>query len=187
MTESGNPGRVRELDIDWARARSELRSRIQTRLGSGSESEIEDLTQQALVDVLRMVRKQGLRDLQAVIVIVARSTAVDEIRRRVRWRARFEELDPGPREAREPGDPGHDHDDDLELLWFLLLESLRSRHAPCHALAVSFAKRGNWRSVGEALGLSHAAVRQQWSRCLRAFREALRKDPGPFREWIGHD
>ena len=176
---SGNP------DIDWNALRATVRRTIQSQLGRADQALIEDLTQEALIGILRVLRREPARDLTSLARAVARNTAIDEIRRRQRERrglgALKEDSHAGGGSPLPVMDPLAESP---EFLWFLLVEYFRSHNAPCHALALLYAEKGDWKSVAAALDLSHDAVRQQWSRCTKAFRAALMKDPGPFKEWL---
>ena len=177
-----------ERDIDWGSASAQLRTRIRERLGRCDDATLQDLTQEALIHLVREVRHNGARSLTGLIVVIARSTAVNEIRRRKRRRARFADWEELVETVENLPEPERFEDfEEWELIWFLLLEYFRRRRAPCHALAVAFAEKGDWKAVAESVGQSHDAIRQQWSRCTRAFRDALRRDPGPFAEWLKDD
>ena len=184
MSELGTPDPKREHDIDWAGARARIMQVLKSRLGPADAS-LDDLTQQASIHLLRVVRRDGALSLDGLISVIAGATAADEIRRRqreregrLRWEVEIERL----AEAPGPGDdPGHP---DSELLWFLLVQFLRAHDPPGHALAVRYAELGGWRQVAESLGQGYDATRQQWSRSTRRFLDSLRRDPGPFKDWL---
>lgn len=182
MADSGPP--IREGEIDWDATRSRLRGKIIAQLGK-EDASVEDLTQQALIDILRLVRRDGARNLDGLVQVVARSTAIDEIRRRQRTRARHPSWESSLDLIEAMPNPGTDHwTDSAELLWFLLLEFFREHQAPCHDLARMYAELGTWDRAAESLGQSCDATRQQWSRCVKSFRRAIEKDPGPFKDWL---
>lgn len=184
MAGFGTPDPKRERDIDWSRTRVQIRDRIRAQLGPGDGS-LDDLTQQALIELLRVVRREGAHHLDGLIVVVARTTVIDDIRRRQRERARSVHWDVALEQIeRRPG-PGSDPPDHAaELLWFTLLEFLRVHDSPCYGLALAYAQLGDWKHVAESEQRSYDATRQQWSRCVRRFRDALKRDPGPFKEWL---
>jgi DNA-directed RNA polymerase specialized sigma24 family protein len=178
----------REREIDWNRARSLLRTRIRSQLGRCDETQLEDLAHEGLIILLRLARRDGVRNLEGLIVNVSRNVAINEIRRLKRRRLRLVDWDQSLEQILELPDSSPDvWDDSLRELWFLVLEFFRVKKAACHGLAMTYAELGDWKSAGERLGLEHDAVRQQWSRCARMFREELRRDPGRFREWMGDD
>ena len=186
MAESSVPRRERE--IDWDRARSQLRTRIRTQLGRCEETHLEDLTHEGLIVLLRVARRDGVRNLDGLVVTVARTVAINEIRRIKRRRAHLADWDQSLDQVLKlPSSSPHEWDESLQELWFLVLEFFRVRKAPCHSLAMAYAELGDWKASAERLGLEHDAARQQWSRCARMLRDELRRDPGPFRDWLGGD
>ena len=161
-------------EIDWIHVRARVRRRIAFRLGSCDAATLDDLTQEALVQLVRLSRSEPLRNPDAAATMVANRVVVDEIRRRRRRRQRLVDWEPvHTNAARAPVAS----DDDPELRWFVLLELLRTRHPAGHALAQAYAEHGDWQSVARALGRGHDAVRQQWARCVLRCREAVRRDP----------
>ena len=61
-----------EPEIDWNRARVMLRARISSLLGR-SDPVTEDLTQEALVDLLRVVRREGWRGSDGLLTVIAQT------------------------------------------------------------------------------------------------------------------
>jgi DNA-directed RNA polymerase specialized sigma24 family protein len=185
MADEGSDDPSGNQDIDWNALRATVRGTVQAQLGHAEREVIEDLTQEAMVGILRVLRREPARDLTALARVVARNTAIDEIRRRQRDRDRVAGLQ--TKLAADDGMDGASHDsgqDSPEFLWFLLVEYFRAQNSPCHRLALLYAEKGDWPSVAAALDLSHDVVRKQWSRGTQAFRAALSKDPGPFKEWL---
>src|SRR5262245_51943073 len=186
MAESSIPQRERE--IDWNRARSFLRTRIRAQLGRCEESQLEDLTHEGLIVLLRLARREGIRNVDGLIASVARTVAINEIRRLKRRRAHLADWDRSLDQILKlPTSNPDEWDDSLQELWFLVLEFFRVRKVQCHALAMAYAELGDWKATAARVGLEHDAARQQWSRCARMFRDELRRDPGPFRDWLGGD
>ena len=182
------PAPRREREIDWNRARSLLRARIRSQLGRCDETQLEDLAHEGLIILLRLARRDGVRNLDGLIVNVARNVAINEIRRLKRRRSRLADWDQSLEQILKlPDSSLHEWDDSLRELWFLVLEFFRMNKAACHTLAMTYAELGDWKAAAERLGLEHDAIRQQWSRCARLFRDELRRDPGRFRDWMGED
>lgn len=175
-----------DTEIDWTTARALMRERIAAQMGSCEPDELEDLTQEGLIQLHRLARRETPRNLGGVITVVARSVAIDEIRRRQRRRRRFAEWDSAREQAEQAPSPP-DQGGETELLWFLMLEFFRRHKAACLTLAQVYSEHGNWRNVAENVGRGYEAVRQQWARCTRVFREALRRNPGPFQDWMDED
>lgn len=178
MADSGTPDPKREHDIDWAWARARIRERLSHLLGR-EDPALDDLTHEAAISLLRAVRRNGTTSLEGLIAVIAKGTAADEIRRRKRERPRLSEwevelvsLEGGAHPDSPDGSP------DTDLLWFFLIEYLRTHDSHGHVLALAFADLGSWPRVAESLGQSPAATRQQWSRSVRRFKQSLRRDPG---------
>jgi DNA-directed RNA polymerase specialized sigma24 family protein len=163
-----------------------MRERIGAQLGTSDPALLDDLTQEGIIQLLRLARREATRNLGGVVTVVARSVAIDEIRRRQRQRVRFQDWENVRGEVERSQSPLTDAGDS-ETLWFLLLEFFRSRKAPCLQLARAYAEQGNWRDVALAVGRGYEAVRQQWARCTKTFRSELRRHPGPFQDWTDGD
>ena len=167
---------VSESEVDWESARAFLRRRLRDQLRGTDASTIEDLTQEALVRLLRALRREGARHLAGLMSEIARRTATDHIRSKVRWRHVRERLeqesgwDGSPQALHELGDP-------LANLRFVVLEFFRSGAAPCADLARLYFEEQTWQLVALRRGTSHAAIRKQWSRCLEQLRTAAARDP----------
>jgi len=161
--------------VDWAAARAFLRRRIGAALQSGDGATLDDLAQDALVRLLRAVRREGARNLPGLMAMIARRTATDHIRAKIRWKLfqqALSRLAPSPSGALpspEIGDPLHN-------LRFLVLEFFRGGTL-CAELARAYFEEQKWEGVASHLGRSHEAVRQQWSRCLGRLRAAAQRDP----------
>lgn len=166
--------------VDWEDARRRLRAAIRVQLGRVDPDDLDDLASEALIHLLRVLRRDGaVRNLPGLVKVVARSTAIDEIRRRRRASLRRGLPVEGDAEPAQP-DPD-DWDDRVQTDWFLMLEFFAGHRAPCRALARAYAELGDWKAVAASVGSSHDAVRQQWSRCRRAYLAALRRGGGPRR------
>lgn len=184
MADPGTPDPKREQDIDWAWVRTRIRERLSHRLGR-EDPALDDLTHQAAIELLRVVRRDGATSLEGLIAAVALGTAVDEIRRRqrerngkARWEAELANLE------RQGYPDFRDGSPDTGLLWFLLLQYLRTHDPPAHRLGVAYAELGSWPRVADSIGQNPDATRQQWSRSVRRFLKSLRRDPGPFEDWL---
>jgi hypothetical protein len=176
MADTRVPDVEHEETVDWEDARRRLKAGIALQLGRVRAHDLEDLAAEALVQFLRIVRAQGARSALGLIAVIGRTTAIDEIRRRTRERVRLSRLEIPDAPDASPDD----WDDRVRTRWFLMLEFFRTQKIPCHSLALKFAELGDWKQVAQASGLTHSAIRQQWSRCARAFREELRRDGGIY-------
>lgn len=172
---------------DWKALREIACDAVAAQFPRADRSWVEDAAHECLILVSRWRERETVRDLQALTRKIARAVAVDahrrnqrELERNRRW---SEDRGAGPDGTAHPAD-GFEPEADPELLWFLVLEYFRLNQSACRDLALLYVKLGNWRDVASAAGTTYEAVRQQWSRCRRAFVGALRRDPGPFREWL---
>lgn len=184
---SAPPAAPAERDIHWDRAREFIRRRLSFELHGPSRELLDDLTQECLVRLLRVVRRERVENLEALLTLLARRTAIDGVRRRTRWRALVtgddaalaEVPDPAAR-VEEPGDP-------LERLRFVVVEYFTARDARCRELAVAYFAGDDWKAVARATGRSHDVIRKQWSRCLESLRAAARDERGPLFEWTRNE
>ena len=171
-----SPDAKRETDVRWDEAREFLRRVIRHRLARPDPDRVEDLTQEALIRLLRALRHEPARNLEGLMTEIARRTVIDSIRSRQRWdrlvRPLDEEIDdlPGASAdalAEEFGDP-------LDRTRFVVLEYFRVRSPGCHELALLYFDQESWQAVSARIGKGYQAVRKQWSRCIESLREAAR-------------
>lgn len=167
-----------EYQIDWDAARTTMRRAIARQLGSVEPSDLEDLVQEASIRLLRTVRNEGVRNLGALINVVATRTAVDHVRIRVRWRRLFQllgdEAVEWQRPASAPENPLGDPEERLELI---VIEVFQKHRTSCVELARAFFCCRDWITVARDLRLSHDTVRGRWARCLALLRKLCREDP----------
>src|SRR5262245_64525475 len=122
MTDPKVPEPTASGPTDWAAVRGRLRSLICAKLG-GEDASIEDLTQEALIEIVRIGRRESIRNLDGLMSVVAAATVVDEIRRRRRWRLRQTDWNESMERIESLATPGVDPwDSTTELLWFALLQ-----------------------------------------------------------------
>ena len=173
-----------EAEVRWGEARRFLADRLRRELHGRDADSVDDLTQEALARLLRSVRRDGALNLEALMTAIARRTAIDHVRRRIRW-SRLVESVPDP--ADPPGAvapaPAGPPEDSLERLRFVVLEYFAANSPGCHELARAYFERRDWRRVAGDLGRSHDAVRRQWSRCVGELRAEAARDGGPLMEW----
>jgi len=165
-------GAASEVEIHWDEAADFVRRRLRLVLRAAPADTIDDLVQESLVRLLRVVRREPVENVEALMTEIARRTAVDWLRRRTRWNALIDPASP-------PGDLADrvaapvEGGDPLERLRFVVVEFFAVGESGCRELAVAHAR-----------GRSHDAVRKQWSRCLRLLREAAREERSPLMEWM---
>lgn len=170
--------------LDAARARGFLLAAVRHRLGARHADDHEDLAQEALVRLLRVLRREPVRNLEALMNTLADRVVIQHDRRRRRWSILVQPFDPAAHDRPDPstraqaalGDPVH-------RLRFTVLEFFAAHHSPCAELARAFFARTPWEKVAAAAGLNPDAVRRRWSRCLDRLRDATRRGDGPLLEW----
>ena len=171
-----------EHQIDWKDTTRRLRAAIRMRLGPCDEQMLLDLVQEASVGLLRQVRREGARNLHGLISVIAHRTAIDEIRRRTRRRLRSENFDELSKDI--PEESSGSSGDRLSRLWFLAMEFFRQNKSDCQDLGLKYAQLHGWELVARELGITTLAVRGRWSRCMKAFRDWLSRDPELMEEWL---
>jgi RNA polymerase sigma factor (sigma-70 family) len=168
-----------EREIDWNAARRFLRRRLELEVSGTERQELDDLVQEACVNLLRAVRRESARDLEGLMTVIARRTHTDFVRRRIRARRT---LAPAGLDGIDAADPRSPHDDlvgELHRRLELIVLELFQRHGAgdCQALARAYFAEHDWAQVARELGMSHEAVRKRWSRCLEVPRRELAADP----------
>jgi len=177
--------RPREEAIDWKEAARFLRSCLAARDPSLQPTDVDELTQEAVIRLLRAVRRGEVTNLNGLMYKIVHDTRVDFTRRGVRDRAR-RGLPPGGIEALPAPSPGSGIDP-IELIRFIVLEFFRVHHSACRELAEIYFERGDWQSVATRLGRTHAAVRKQWSRCVQRLREEAARNPSWRADFLRRD
>ena len=79
-----------------------MRRRLGYELTASTREHLDDLVQEALVRLLRAVRREPIENLEALMTEIARRTAIDCLRRRTRWRAVIESEIPEGLEIADP-------------------------------------------------------------------------------------
>jgi RNA polymerase sigma factor (sigma-70 family) len=183
-----DPMPSRDDAIDWDQARSFLRERISAQLRPLDGPTLDDLTQEALVRLLRAVRREEATSLNGLMHEIARRTCIDLIRRRRRWAQVQRPMPEGELPAAAPtACDGRALGDPVERIRFTVLEYFRVNDAPCRSVAEAYFERQDWQSVAARLGRSHAAIRKQWWRCVQRLREAARHNPGWLADWLDEE
>ena len=161
---------------DWEAIRASVRRRLEARLQGAPPEELEDATQVVLYKLLRFVaRNDGPpRNLDGLLTVIARRTAVERIRAAVRARTH------GPlrEESAVMMSEAERHElaqleDEVQWRAASLLEWFRARHAPCLELAEARANGTDFKTLAAQTGQSHAALLQRWSRCMQRLRAAI--------------
>src|SRR5258705_6621502 len=165
--------------IDWAAATRTMRRMIAARTYQCDAATIDDLTQEALVRLARVARKEEIRELEAMMHHVARLTVLDHITRMRRRRPQVElddavGLDDGATRAAAMVRAV------ATLLRFFEQEGL----ARCAELARAFLAGVDWAEVAATRTRTPEAVRKEWSRCAAAARQAIGSAGGLLSGWM---
>ena len=169
-------------ECDWEHAAAFLARRLRRLLPHLEPAGVEDLAQEALLDLIRTSRLEPIRNLNALLNMLARRKAIDWARRRERWGALIVASPEGADAALE--DPGMLRSTDpAHRLAFVALEFFSQSDAGCHELAQAFLAGRSWAEVARSSDRGEAAVRKQWSRCVALLRQALEKSPGALWNW----
>lgn len=178
----------RDDAIQWDDARRFMRERIAAQLQPLDGPLLDDLTQEALVRLLRAVRREEAMRPEGLMHEIARRTCIDLIRRRRRWGLVLRPMPEGePNVAAPPSRDGRFLGDPVERIRFTVLEYFRVNEAPCREVAEAYFDGQDWQSVAARMGRSHAAIRKQWSRCVQRLREAARRNPGWLADWLDEE
>ncbi len=144
-----------------------LRARLRRLLPGTDGDDIEDLVQEALIDLIRTSRSERIRNLDAILTTFAKRKAIDLVRRRDRWVTVGlpdpEAPDPRAVACWRATDPA-------ERLAFTVVRFFARERSACEPLARAFLTGHDWASVAAQMGIAEAAVRKQWSRCVEHLR-----------------
>lgn len=166
-----------EALLNWRDTLHLMKRVLKRHLQADEQREVEDLAQEAAIRLLRATRRGAVERVEGLASDIARKTAIDYIRTQARWRLLIRHTaDPADSEASlstatPPGDP-------LDRFRFVVLEYFRGSDQDCEDLArVYFEDAETWNDVAGRLGMTPAAVRQRWSRCMGSLRDRIRRDP----------
>lgn len=184
MGESGSSQATGELQFDWSDARDFLARRLSRRLLREDQATLDDLTQEALVRLLRAARRETLENVEAFMERVAERTMIDFLRRRRIWQQQpnldAAELADDPRLGFLPPDQ---FVPTIERTRFIVLEFFAQKNSGCAELARHYFESRSWLEVAGILGRPHTAIRQQWCRCVELLRASARAGSTWFLEW----
>ncbi len=165
-------------DIDWHEAELFFRSFLVQKLSPIDSTHLEDLVQEAAIHLLRISRREDIRNLPDLLEAVSQKTAADFIRRQIRAALVFEPLDetglnrPDPR-AVDPNIPG----DPQKRVTFIILEHFQQNKSSCCELARIVLNQQSWQTVAAETGIAPGTLRAHWSRCVALLRKDVAKDP----------
>jgi len=165
-----------QAQIDWSAAGKFLRRRIQAKLSDISSADIDDIVQDALIRALRASRRERVRNIEALMNVIADRTCADFLRSRMRWRAIMGSWSAAGSKMRDRVPSAEPFGDPIERAAFMVLEYFRTRNAPCYDLAtLYFGRQIKWSEIARKMGKSPGAIRQQWYRCVEALRNEAKR------------
>lgn len=164
--------------MEWGEIQESLRRHF-LGLSQGAEpADIDDLVQEASVRLLRVVRREEVREMDSLLSKVARRTWYDHLRRVIRARERAnnkseqEEIEGrlSSNWLAELGDPA-------ERLALVVQEFFVGRGAAeCLDLLRHFLDATSWKCLAEQQKVDSATLRKRWSRCLAMARAGIAGD-----------
>ena len=161
--------------LEWGEIQENLR-RTFLGLSQGAEpADIDDLVQEASVRLLRIVRREEVREMGSLLPTVARRTWYDYLRRVIRARERAS--DPGEqREIAGQLSPGWNAElgDPAERLALVVQEFFVGRGArECLDLLRQFLSATSWQQLAGQQDVEPTTLRKRWSRCLAMARAGI--------------
>lgn len=183
------PTRHSDDDPDFAQLRARAERVIRHVVGSRTQEDIEDLASESLLKFIRFQRGNSASEPEALVVTIARATAIDFIRRKRRW-AHLLALRGDEWRVAGEREPAPDLDEDpVDRIRFAVLEYFDAENAACADLARHFFRGEEWSRLANDAGRTVEAVRKQWSRCLSVLRKAAADHPlfSYVRDWYEND
>ena len=182
---SSGPHRLDPL-VDWEAIRSLVRQRMAFHLRGWDAADIEDAVQDALLRFVRMVERDGSpRHATGAARVIARRTAIDQIRARTRsLRRTSRDVDLLLHLKQEERAEWDDLLEEVRWKAFQVLEYFRAQQAPCLELALARARGLELKQLAAETNQSHAALLQRWSRCMKRLNDAIRVGRLPW-SWPG--
>ncbi len=183
MSSSGTES-AQERSIDWKAATVFLRRRVDREAWRATEEVREELTQLALMRLLRAARRSPIDNLEAFMNVIAHRVVLDWLDSdRIQPAMTGIENDEG--EPLPLPTPTESPRARLEQLRWIVLEFFRLNCPPCRDLAELYFEEVDWKQVAATLQRSYDSVRAEWSRkCLALLKEEERKNPGTLSEFL---
>lgn len=168
--------------FDWAEIRTTARRRLSFHLRGWESADIEDVTQDVLLSLVRFLERSGAPvSMDGLVAVIARRAAVS----RMRLRSRRPPMQPVKEEHAVTLDDSTRREllaieEAVEARAFLILEYFRLHQAPCIELAQARANGVDFKQLAGSTGQSHLALLQRWSRCMKRLREAIGRGDPPW-------
>jgi hypothetical protein len=163
-----------ENEVDWAHCMRFLRAFFQRKRGIRRE-EIDELRSESLAGLVRAIRRERPRNVEALMNRIAECDWLDHLERRyaIPRHVPIESVVRGIAEL-----PPSDFRDGLDLEGFKVFMQRqwfeRMGRVKCSAIATAiYDAHQTLKGFALGAGLSYEKVRQDWSRCKRAFEAAV--------------
>ncbi len=171
--------------LDWDDVRHKLRRLVRGLAGDTDAAVVDDLVQETCVRLLRVTRREQVREPEALLATLARRTWYDHLRRLVRTRERFQTMGDDGFDAADPAAPWDaDLGDPAERLALAVQEIFVSQDATtCLDLLQHYLAAASWQLLATREGVPYTAIRKRWSRCLSLARAQLVADPD-LSQWL---
>jgi RNA polymerase sigma factor (sigma-70 family) len=152
--------------------------------GRVSLEDIEDMASDAVVRLMRAVRRGGIESLKAMQVTIAKRTAIDRLRKKG-WTLPAGGDFADPDAVVNLAAPSEELDESTSRIdiEFYLRELFELLPAGCRQLFEHWIETLNLKVVAQRLGITHVAVRKRRERCQDRAREILAADTGPLGAW----
>ena len=168
--------------FDWAEIRTTVRRRLSFHLRGWESADIEDVTQDVLLSLVRFLERSGAPvSMEGLVAVIARRAAVSSMR----TRSRRPPTQPVLEEHAVTLDDSTRREllaieEAVEARAFLILEYFRMHQAPCVELAEARAAGIDFNQLARTTGQSHVALLQRWSRCMKRLRDAIGRGEFPW-------
>jgi DNA-directed RNA polymerase specialized sigma24 family protein len=160
---------------EWKEARLDIHRVVRHRLSGLDDAIVEDATQDALIRFHRACRHNQIKTPKAMWTTIAHRAAIDQLRAHTREKKRLQPIELHGPNAQSVEDVGRSMDVDPygEAVFMIQEYFLKHQKSDCLYLAKAVMEGVDWKQVAAKLNRSHAAVRQQWSRCVRSLKKSL--------------
>lgn len=166
------------VGFDCEEASGRLKRVIASKARGISREDLEDCAGEALVRLVRALRRERPRSLEALQVTIAKRVAFDWIRDQKHRRLHVREdniLD---------NVPSRDLSNETRHMFWLVREYFCQAAVDCVPLLDARLQGYEWEEVARDVQKTSVGVRQQWTRCCEKARSALMAEGGMIARWL---
>jgi DNA-directed RNA polymerase specialized sigma24 family protein len=164
--------------IDYREARERMSRVIADTARGILREQLEDVTHEALVGLVRAIRRQKPESLEALQVVIAKRAAIDWIREQKRERLLV------PSDGLVDRIAGRDLAQETQHMFWVVREYFLQSADDCVPLFDARFEGHEFDELARAASRTSAAMRKQWSRCCEKAREALLAEGGALADWV---